>query len=138
MVVARNSRVPTRRRAAATYRSGLEEKVAKQIAAAGIEVVYEDKAEVIPYTTPAEPHKYTPDFKLPNGIIVETKGIFDAADRKKHALVREQHPAKDIRFVFSNSKAKLYKGSPTTYAAWCQKNGFKYADKLIPAAWFSE
>ena len=138
MVVRRSSKAPTRSRNVLTYRSGLEEKVAKQIAAAGIEVVYEDKKEVIPYITPAEPHKYTPDFKLPNGIIVETKGIFDATDRKKHLLVREQHPSKDIRFVFSNSKAKLYKGSPTTYAAWCIKNGFKYADKLIPAAWFNE
>lgn len=138
MATVRNSRTPTRRRNAATYRSGLEEKVAAQIAAAGIEVVYEDKAEVIPYTSPAKPHKYTPDFKLPNGIIVETKGIFDAADREKHLLVRAQHPAKDIRFVFSNPNAKLYKGSPTTYAAWCEKAGFKYAAKLIPAAWFNE
>lgn len=138
MPTVRNSRTPTRRRHEATYRSGLEERVAKQLEAAGIAVVYEDKAAVIPYTTPAEPHKYTPDFVLPNGIIVETKGIFDAADRKKHTLVREQHPEKDIRFVFSNSKAKLYKGSPTTYAAWCEKNGFQYADKLIPAAWLKE
>lgn len=138
MATVRNSRTPTRRRHTATYRSGLEQKVAAQIEAAGLPVVYEDKANVIPYTTPATPHKYTPDFKLPNGIIVETKGIFDADDRKKHLLVREQHPHIDIRFVFSNSKSKLYKGSPTTYAAWCEKNGFKYADKLIPAAWLAE
>lgn len=138
MATVRNSRTPARRHLAATYRSGLEQKVAAQIEAAGLVVVYEDKASVIPYITPAEPHKYTPDFKLPNGIIVETKGIFDAADRKKHTLVKAQHPHLDIRFVFSNSKAKLYKGSPTSYAAWCQKNGFQYADKLIPAAWLSE
>jgi hypothetical protein len=30
--------------------------------------------------------------------------------------VKDQHPALDIRFVFSNAKAKLRKGSPTTYA----------------------
>lgn len=138
MATVRNSRTPTNRKHAPTYRSGLEEKVAAQIAAAGLEVVYEDKASVIPYTTPAEPHKYTPDFRLPNGIIVETKGIFDAADRKKHLLVRAQHPDKDIRFVFSNSKARLYKGSPTSYAQWCSKNGFLYADKLIPQAWLHE
>lgn len=138
MATVRNSRTPTRSKHAATYRSGLEEKVAAQLKAAGLEVVYEDKEHVIRYTTPAEPHKYTPDFILPNGIIVETKGIFDADDRKKHLLVRAQHPDKDIRFVFSNSNAKLYKGSPTTYAAWCNKNGFKYADKLIPVAWLKE
>lgn len=90
------------------------------------------------YERPATSHTYTPDFPLPNGIIVETKGLFSAEDRKKHLLVQAQHPELDIRFVFSNSRAKLYKGSPTTYAAWCEKNGFKYADKLIPRAWLQE
>lgn len=138
MATVRNSRTPTRSRHAATYRSGLEEKVAQQIAAAGLVVVYEDKSAIIPYTTPEEPHKYHPDFVLPNGIHIETKGIFDSDDRKKHTLIRQQHPRLDIRFVFSSSKAKLYKGSPTTYAAWCAKNGFLYADKLIPQAWLEE
>ena len=57
---------------------------------------------------------YTPDFELPNGIIIESKGRFVAADRKKHLLVQKQHPELDIRFVFSNSKAKISKGSKTT------------------------
>ncbi|UZT50013.1 endonuclease I [Enterobacter phage 01_vB_Eclo_IJM] len=30
-----------------------------------------------------------------------------------------------------SSRSKLYKGSPTTYGAWCEKNGFKFADKFI-------
>jgi len=121
---------------AAKYRSGLEERIAKQLTEAGIESDYESL--VIPYTKPESQHKYTADFQLPNGIIVESKGIFDAEDRKKHLLVKAQHPHLDIRFVFSSSKAKLYKGSPTTHAAWCEKNGFKYADKLIPPAWLAE
>lgn len=90
------------------------------------------------YTTPPTEHKYTPDFPLPNGIIVETKGRFTAEDRAKHLLVKAQHPDRDIRFVFSNSRARLYKGSPTSYAMWCDKHGFKYADKLIPQAWLHE
>jgi len=44
----------------------------------------------------------------------------------------------DIRFVFSSSKAKIRKGSKTSYADWCNKNGFLYADKLIPEEWFNE
>ena len=44
----------------------------------------------------------------------------------------------DLRFVFNNSKAKLSKKSKTTYADWCNKNGFKFADKLIPDEWFNE
>lgn len=90
------------------------------------------------YEKPPSKHKYTPDFELPNGIVVETKGRFTAEDRAKHLLVKRQHPGRDIRFVFSNSRARLYKGSPTTYAAWCEKNGFRFADKLIPAGWLKE
>lgn len=123
-----------RRRLAGTYRSGLEEKNSKYLDK--LKVKFEYEATKIKYTKPASHHTYTPDFiLLTNGIIVETKGIFDSDDRKKHLLVREQNPEYDIRFVFTNSKAKLYKGSKTTYAMWCDKNGFKYADKLIPKGW---
>ena len=67
-----------------------------------------------------------------------TKGRFVLEDRKKHLLVKQQHPELDIRFVFSNSKNKINKKSKTTYADWCEKNGFKYADKVIPDEWFEE
>ncbi|WAX26249.1 endonuclease I [Ralstonia phage p2106] len=121
---------------AATYRSGLEDKIAGQLESKSVPVVFEQFD--IKYVIPASDHKYTPDFVLPNGIIIEGKGIFDADDRKKHLLIREQHPELDIRFVFSSSKALLYKGSPTSYAKWCEKYGFKFADKLIPDAWLRE
>ena len=118
------------------YRSGLEEKVSKQLQELGVEYEYEKFK--IAYSV-NEMRKYTPDFKiLSNGIIVETKGRFLPADRKKHLLVKEQHPELDIRFVFSNSNAKLQKKSPTSYANWCDKNGFKWADKLIPQEWLDE
>ncbi len=118
------------------FKSGLEENISKQIEDKGIIVQYE--SEKIPYIVPATNHTYNPDFKLPNGIIVETKGRFVAADRKKHQLVKEQHPNLDIRFVFSNSKNKISKNSKTTYGMWCEKNGYKYADKEIPEEWFLE
>ncbi len=118
------------------FKSGLEETISKQIEDKGIIVQYE--SEKIPYIVPATNHTYNPDFKLPNGIIVETKGRFVAADRKKHQLVKEQHPDLDIRFVFSNSKNKISKNSKTTYGMWCEKNGYKYADKEIPEDWFLE
>jgi hypothetical protein len=59
-------------------------------------------------------------------------------DRQKHLLIKQQHPEYDIRFVFSNSKSKLNKESKTTYADWCNKHGFQYADKLIPVDWLKE
>jgi hypothetical protein len=118
------------------FKSGLEENISEQIKNKGIEVLYE--TEKVQYIVPASPHTYHPDFKLPNNIRVETKGRFVAADRKKHLLVKEQNPELDIRFVFSNSKNKISKNSKTTYGMWCEKNGFKYADKEIPDEWFLE
>jgi Phage endonuclease I len=118
------------------FKSGLEENISNQITNRGISVEYE--SEEVPYIIPASQHTYHPDFKLPNGIRVETKGRFVLADRKKHLLVKEQNPNLDIRFVFSNSKNKINKKSKTTYGDWCDKHGFKYADKEIPDSWFSE
>ena len=118
------------------FKSGLEESISQQIDGKGIKVEYE--TEQVSYIVPASEHNYHPDFKLPNGIRIETKGRFVLADRKKHLLVKQQHPELDIRFVFTNSKNKINKKSKTTYADWCDKNGFKYADKMIPEEWFSE
>jgi hypothetical protein len=117
------------------YRSGLESKVSAQLNEAGVSFEYETFK--IEYQV-NETRKYTPDFRLPNGIIVETKGRFISDDRKKHLLVQQQHPDLDIRFVFSNSKAKLNKGAKSTYADWCIKHGFLYADKTIPEEWLNE
>lgn len=118
------------------YRSGLEEQVGIQLEELKVKAGYE--TEKISYTKPSRSAKYTPDWILENGVIVETKGRFMVADRQKHLLIKEQHPEIDIRFVFSYSKSKISKGSKTTYAMWCQKHGFLYADKLIPKAWTQE
>lgn len=118
------------------FRSGLEGQVSAQLTAANIP--YEYESFKVPYITPAKSHKYTPDFRLPNGIIVETKGRFLTADRQKHLLIKDQRPELDIRFVFSNSKTKISKTSKTSYADWCLKYGFKYADKFIPQEWLKE
>lgn len=118
------------------FRSGLEEQVADQLKRAGIPVQYEE--EKIGYIKPARSAKYTPDFVMPNGVIIETKGRFMTDDRQKHLLIKDQFPDLDIRFVFSNSKARISKGSKTTYAMWCQKHDYKFADKLIPQEWLNE
>lgn len=118
------------------FRSGLEVQIANQLKKAGIQVDYE--SEKIAYLKPARNAKYTPDFLLPNGIVIESKGRFLVADRQKHLIIKEQYPDLDIRFVFSNSKTKISKNSKTTYAMWCEKHGFKYADKFIPTDWLNE
>lgn len=118
------------------FRSGLEETISDQLNQAKVPFTYEQL--VIRYVKPSKPSRYTPDFVLENGIIIETKGRFLTADRQKHLLVKQQHPHLDIRFVFTNSRTKISKASKTTYADWCEKNGFLYADKRIPEAWLKE
>ena len=117
------------------YRSGLEKTISLFLSDNKYTFDYETikiEWEDLCYRT------YTPDFILHNGIIVETKGFFDASDRKKHLLIKEQYPMFDIRFIFSNSKSKFYKGAKGTYGDWCNKYGFKYADKLVPKEWLNE
>ena len=117
------------------YRSGLEEEIGKGLVSKGIDPHYESFK--IKWTD----HKvrtYTPDFILPNGIIIESKGRFVQADRRKHLEIKKQYPEYDIRFVFSNPNAKLSKVSKTTYAQWCKRYDFKYAYLDIPQEWIDE
>jgi Phage endonuclease I len=120
----------------AGFRSGLEELNAKKLEKLGVDPKFETTK--VSYVRPETSHKYTPDFPLSKTIIIETKGRFVVADRQKHLLIKAQRPDLEVRFVFTRSKTPISKGSKTTYADWCDKNGFKYADKLIPVAWINE
>ena len=117
------------------FRSGLEEKIAAQLQENGIDPKFET------IKLPFVEHKnrtYTPDFPVCKSLIIETKGRFLTADRMKMLEVKRQYPQIDFRFIFSNSNAKISKVSQTTYAKWCEKNGFKYADKIVPQEWIEE
>ena len=117
------------------YRSGLEDKIATYLKDNKIKFLYEKvkiEWEDLAYRT------YTPDFILPNGIIIETKGIFTVLDRRKHLCIQKQHSNLDIRFVFTNSNRKLRKGAKSSYAEWCLKYDFKYYDRIIPESWLKE
>lgn len=113
------------------FRSGLEEQVAADLERRAVPYAFEDV--VVPYTQPVKERKYSPDFRLPNDTIVETKGRFVTADRQKHLLIKEQHPELTIRFLFQNPNARISKTSKTTYAMWCEKNGFEYAKAATKA-----
>ena len=117
------------------YRSGLEIKIKDYLQENNVPVKYEQikiEWEDLMYRT------YTPDFVLPNGIIIEVKGRFTSDDRRKHLAVKRQHPKLDIRFVFESSKRKLSKGSKSSYGQWCDKHGFMYYDRIIPQEWLNE
>ena len=115
------------------YRSKFELELAKKLGNHKVKFEYETKKFLyIP-----KPRTYTPDFYLPDtGIYIEAKGHLDKADRVKMALVKEQHKDLDIRFVFMNARNKIYKGSKTTYADWCNKHDFCWAEGAIPTEWY--
>lgn len=118
------------------YRSKFEAKVADHLKTDGSVVDYESM--VLKYIKPETNHKYTPDFILSNGIIVEVKGRLTLYDRAKMVLVKKCNPLHDIRFVFMNPRVKIYKGSKTTYGEWCTKKGFVWAEGKVPIEWIGE
>lgn len=141
--------MPKKKRTA-IRRSKLEDNVESQLKRLGTKYYYEPDWGKLAYTIPASKHTYTPDFyitsKSGKTIIIEAKGIWDYDDRYKHALIRAQHPDLDIRFVFTNPKQKIRKGSKTTYADICEGKGrgifkgleWKYSAAKIPKEWLEE
>lgn len=115
------------------YRSNLEKEVASLLSQLGVSFEYESTK--IPYILTCN---YTPDFLLPNGTYLETKGHLTPEDRRKMIAVKKNNPDLDIRFVFQSPHNKISKGSKTTYAKWCEKNGFQWcAAHSIPITWLA-
>ena len=135
MYLNRKKKNPFHKKRTSNYRSGLEENVINNLKQRNVNFKYEQR--IINYFKPSTKHKYTPDIELDNGILIEIKGFFKREDRKKHLLVKERNPKLDIRFIFGNSKNKIYKGSKTSYADWCLKHEFVFADKVIPTDWIT-
>ena len=122
-------------------KSGLEEVIYNFLTSEDVSFSYETLK--INFNFPETKKTYTPDFPIKKSFIVEAKGAFNSADRKKHRLIKAQHPEYDIRFIFSNSKNKIGKKSQTTYAKWCDLFGFKYhciasTKKKFPDKWLKE
>lgn len=114
-------------------RSKFEETIVKGLQADGVPFEYES----LKLKYQKKPSVYTPDLVIGN-VIIELKGYFDAEDRAKHLLIKEQYPDLDIRFVFYKSKTKIHKASSTTYGDWATSHGFIHADKEIPEEWIRE
>lgn len=117
-------------------RSDFELRVAKDLEKRKVRFKYEE--QVLFYEVPARKARYTPDFILSNGIIVEVKGRLTTADRKKMVLVQLSNPSLDIRLLFQRANNPIRKGSKTTYALWAEKHGFKWSEETIPQEWLDE
>ena len=120
------------------YKSGFEAKIAEQLNTHKLTAKELYEKTVIKYIIPARDSRYTVDWTLPNGILIESKGRWTTEDRKKHLLVKQQYPDLDIRIVFQSAKTKISKGSKTTYADFCVKHGIIWAEKTIPDSWYTE
>lgn len=118
------------------YRSRFEKRVGDDLEKRDVPFGYEDQK--VPYTIPAKVETYVPDFTLPNGILIEAKGRFTPADRRKLKRVKASNPHLDIRLVFQAPGNRLNKNSKTTYARWAEKQGFPWAKKTIPREWLDE
>ena len=113
------------------FRSKLEEKVATLLKELGVS--YEYESTQVPYVIQ---HNYTPDFLLPNHVYLETKGYWDAADRRKVLAVKRDNPFIDLRMVFQSPYNTISKKSKTTYAQWCDKHNIPWtANHEIPLDW---
>ena len=117
------------------YRSKFEVKVAADLGKRKIDFQYEK----VSFDYVPKIRNYTPDFYLPESkIYIETKGRLTTNDRVKHLLIKEQYPDLDIRFVFVNANNKISRTSKTTYANWCDRHKFLWAESLVPVEWLNE
>lgn len=98
-------------------------------------IEYEPQDAALHYNTPA---RYFPDFRLGNGVLVESKGYFPPRDRAKMLRVKKQNPGVDIRFLFMRANTRLSKSKNSImYWEWAEKHGFLWheGDK-IPKEWY--
>ena len=116
-------------------RSGYEKKVRKCLEENKVQYTYESM--VIKYVVPETKRSYTPDFILPNGVIIEAKGYWDAESRRKMALVVEQNPDLKIKMLLQRDNT-ISKKSKTKYSDWARARGIECAvspQGIIPEEW---
>jgi len=132
-------------------RSKFEQRIARDLRDAGMPFEYE--AFSYEYDEPLRKNRarcgecdstnlvrtgwYTPDFFLANGVIVETKGRFTAADRRKMLAIKLDHPTLDIKMLFMRDN-KIHKSSTTYYSDWCMENDYDFAIGQIKPEWLQQ
>ena len=81
--------------------------------------------------------RYTPDFRIGNGIYLEAKGYLKAEVRAKMEDFLSSNDGFDLRFVFGAdnwiTRKRLKK-----YSDWANSLGIPYAIKEVPKDWIEE
>ncbi len=80
---------------------------------------------------------YTPDFLLPNGTWIESKGRLTSANRRRLVAFKAAFPDVKLRIVFMADNL-LYKGAKSRYGEWAKKAGFEFCVGIsnIDQRWF--
>ena len=117
------------------YRSKFEISVAADLGKKNIGFEYEPTT----FTYVPKIRSYTPDFYIAEkDFYIEAKGRLTTNDRVKHLMIKDQWKDLDVRFIFVQANNKILKGSKTTYADWCDRHGFLWAEGRIPMWWMNE
>ena len=117
----RTSRKSKSPRRTPKLKSKFEKRFYEEITRRGLDFDYE--ADSLGYRLDLS---YKPDWKVHDGLYLETKGKFDYSERRKMLAVREANPDKEVRMVFMRNQ-KLGKNSKMTYGEWCDKHGIKWS-----------
>jgi hypothetical protein len=138
----KRARRKNKRRDLNGYRSGFELDTSKVLKHEERKLGYSwsYESDYIEYFKPVTHHKYTPDFtiNMRDGRVwyLETKGRWDANDRKKHKLLKEQRPDLDVRMFFMRDNP-IRKGSKTKYSDWCRKLQIPFCIGELNMEWFN-
>ena len=102
-------------------KSKFEKRFYDELVRRNLDFAYE--ADTLKYTLALY---YKPDWKVRDGLFLETKGKFDYTERRKILAVHECNPDAEVRMVFMRNQ-KLGKNSKMTYGEWCDKHGIKWS-----------
>ena len=117
------------------YRSKFEISIAADLGKKNIGFEYEPET----FSYVPKIRSYTPDFYIKEkDFYIEAKGRLTTNDRVKHLMIKEQWQDLDVRFIFVQADNKILKGSKTTYADWCDRHGFLWAQGTIPKEWMDD
>lgn len=133
----------------ADFASRFEEQIYKQLKAAGLTVEYEP--ETFDYKRRTRRTfcadcdskrtyklaRYTPDFRIGNGIYIEAKGYFKPEKRGAMEDFIRDRPDIDLRFVFGADNWLTSK-RVTKYSDWAKSLKVKYGIQTVPDKWIQE
>lgn len=129
------------------HRSGLEDKVIKDLEDRGVK--YEYEPDTFDYQQRVrrgvcgecggkevfQVRRYTPDLRIGNALYIEIKGKLTSDIRSRMESFLRGHPGFDLRFLFQRDNW-ITKAHKSKYSDWATRLGVKfYVGDSIPKEW---